>query len=83
LLVVVDLPGARPQPRTLTAGEAFAAVVEHAYCYDLEETKRAMTSDYLALLEHVPVVQLSRPAGFDGFEDFLDVVEGLMTAGPP
>jgi len=83
LLVVLDVPGAAPQPRTLTSGEAFAAIVEHAYCYNLEATKRAMTSEYLALLEHVLVVQLSRSEGFDGFEGLVDVVEGLMTAGSP
>jgi hypothetical protein len=83
LLVVLDVPGAAPQPRPLKSGEAFAAVVEQAYCYHLEAAKRAMASDYLALLEHVPVVQLSRPAGLGGLEDFLDVVEGLMTTGMP
>jgi hypothetical protein len=80
LLIVLN---AEPQPQTLSAGEGFAAVVEHAYCYNLEATKREMASAYLALLEHVPVVRLGRPAGFDGFEDFLDVVEGLMATGAP
>jgi hypothetical protein len=79
-LLIVLAEGQRP--RQLTSGEAFTAVVEHAYCYNLEETKRAMASGYLALLEGVPVMRLNRPAGFDEFEDFLDVVEGLMTAGP-
>ena len=83
LLVVLDVPLATPQPWPLTSGEAFTAVVEHAYCYNLEATKREMASDYLELLEHVPVVQLSRPAGFEEFNDFLEVLEGLMVEGPP
>ena len=80
---MLDVPGVTPQPRVLTSGDAFAAVVEHAYCYNMEATKREMAAAYLALLEHVPVVQLSRPEGFDGFEDFLDVVGGLMTGSTP
>jgi hypothetical protein len=85
LLVVLSADPAVPGggPQVLNAGEAFAAVIEHAYCYDLEMTKRAMTADYLAFLEDVPVVQISRPDGFDGLEGLLDKVEGLMAGGPP
>jgi len=71
------------QPQPLTSGEAFASVAEHAYCYNLEATKREMAAAYLALLGNVPVMRLSRSVGFEGFEDFLDVAEGLMTAASP
>ena len=72
-------PGSGPRP--LASGEALTAVVEHAYCCNFETAKRDLASDYLRLLAGVPVVEIGRPRGFNGLEIFLDVIDGLMTAG--
>jgi hypothetical protein len=74
----LDEPGNGSLGRTLTAGEALAAVVEHAYCFDFGQAKRELASDYLALVAEVPVIRVRRPRGLEKLESWLDGVEDLI-----
>jgi hypothetical protein len=63
--------------RRLGSAEAFTAVLEHAYCFTLEEpeTKRRMMRQYLSLVARVPVFRLSYPTGLDHLPEIVAEIE--------
>jgi hypothetical protein len=65
--------------RLLAPAEAFPLVLEHAYCFDLEDEqrKRRMMDQYLDLANRVPVVAFRYRSGFDVLDR---VVDGLLDA---
>jgi hypothetical protein len=67
--------------RPLESGEAFAALVEHAYVYGFEGGKRAMSEFFLALVDSVQVHEIIRPNALDQFEENVDLIEELIKGG--
>jgi hypothetical protein len=59
------------QVRQLAPAEAFPVVMEHAYCFSLEDPgrKRAMVGNYLQLVRRVKAFEIRLPAGFDHLDD--------------
>jgi hypothetical protein len=60
----------------LSSGDAFAAVLTHAYCFDLNdaERKRAMTDAYLRLCALVPVFHATLPDGLERLDESVDAI---------
>jgi hypothetical protein len=71
--------------RRLGSAEAFTAVLEHAYCFTLEEaeTKRRMMRQYLSLVAKVPVFRLSYPTGLDHLPAIVAEIERTSRALEP
>lgn len=67
--------------RLETAG-AFPRVLEHAYCFDLDESerKRAMMASYLELVARVPVHRVRMQPRFDRLPELLDRLEREVLA---
>jgi hypothetical protein len=63
--------------RRIPPAEAFAAVLEHAYCFDLEGAprRRDTAEQYLDLVDRVPVFELRFRTGLQHLEAILDEVE--------
>ena len=84
-LVVLDAGGrggrAMPASRPLEPGDAFAALVEHAYVYGFEGGKRRMTEFFLELVAAVSVHEIVRPEGLVGLSRTLDLAEELIAEG--
>ena len=68
-----------PSARRMEAGEAFAAIVENAYVYGFEGSKRAMSEAFLALADVIPVHEIVRPQSLNRFEETIDLVDELIT----
>jgi hypothetical protein len=65
--------------RRLTAAEAFTAVLQHAYCFDLDgrPRRRETAERYLELTARVPVWEVRFRAGLDGLPALLERLEGI------
>jgi len=65
--------------RRLTSAEAFPRVLEHAYCFTLDDDSRTrrMVTQYLDLATRVPVLSVRYRSGF---EMLSDVVDGVLEA---
>jgi hypothetical protein len=63
--------------RRIPPADAFTAVLEHAYCFDLEGTsrRRDTAEQYLDLVTRVPVFELRFRTGLQHLEAILDEVE--------
>lgn len=61
----------------LSANDAFAALLPHAYCFGLKEVerKRRMLRQYLLAAMHVPIFELHFPAGLERLPSILDTIE--------
>jgi hypothetical protein len=59
----------------LLAADAFGAVLPHAYCFDLEQGKRELVSDYAELVRRVPAFRLSYEQEPDRVGDTADAIE--------
>ena len=72
---------AEPRPPVeitqLRSSRALAALLTHAYCFDLrnKDRKRRMIRNYLDLICQVPVYEVRFQAGFDKLPALLDAVE--------
>jgi hypothetical protein len=77
--VVVMARGADDAVRRLTDTDAFTAVLEHAYCFDLESRprRRETAERYLDLTARVPVFELRFRAGLDRLPTVLDALEQI------
>ena len=67
----------RSSVERLGSAAAFPLVLEHAYCFDLddEERKRAMMASYLDLVGRVPVFRTRMETGLDRLASLLDLLE--------
>ena len=68
---------AAPQVERLAAAPAFREVLTHGYCFSMHDRTRnaAMVSNYLELVDRVPVFRARFPAGLDRLEELLDAIE--------
>ena len=66
---------------SLEAGQAFAALAEHAYVFGFEGSKRAMSDAFLALAGSVPVHEIVRPKALDRIEECVDLAAKLIASG--
>jgi len=77
--------GEEPSVRAtrLAAAGAFTAVLEHAYCFDLEgrPRRRETAEQYLDLTARVPVYRLSFRPGLEGLPAILDTIERIAAGG--
>jgi hypothetical protein len=66
----------------LDTGAAFPLILEHAYCFDLEDEKRKrqMITAYLELVERVPVYRVRMEAGLELLPRLLDRLEDHVLA---
>jgi hypothetical protein len=64
----------------LSAGEAFPAVLYHAFYFSLDDpaVRRRMSTQFLELVASVPVFRISLPVGLTEMNDALDDVERLI-----
>jgi hypothetical protein len=67
----------RPRVRQLQPADAFAIVLSHAYCFDLDDPvrKRQMMESYLQLVEQVKTYEIRLPEGLDQLDPALDEIE--------
>jgi hypothetical protein len=67
------------QARRLTDAEAFTAVLQHAYCFDLEARprRRETAERYLELSARVPVWELRFRAGLDELPAVIEALEEI------
>jgi hypothetical protein len=70
----------RPAVRRLTASRAFTALLEHAYCFDVEHApmRELMVDAYLELSARVPSFELRFPSGFEGLPLTVEAVAGAL-----
>jgi hypothetical protein len=70
--------------RLLEHGEAFPAVLAHAYCYSLDdvERNREMVRHYLDLCAHIPVFGVTFRAGMEHVAAILDAIEAEVGIAP-
>jgi hypothetical protein len=66
----------------LASAQAFAAIFEHAYWFDLRsvEQRRETMRRYLDLVVRVPVYRVRYPSGFDRLPDVLDAIEAALAS---
>jgi hypothetical protein len=64
----------------LPSGEAFAAVLSHAWSFGLEDAdrKRRMINHYLELVARAPVFEVSFPSGLENLPATLDAIETVL-----
>lgn len=64
----------------LSAGEAFSAILTHAYCFSLDDEarKRQMMQTYLALAARIPIFELRFQSGLHHLDSILDAIEGAV-----
>ena len=69
----------------LTPVDAFAAVLEHAYCFDLHdaERKRRMINAYAALTRQVPAIQVEFADGLDQIPTIAEAIERAVLESVP
>jgi hypothetical protein len=79
VLVLERHEDAEISTRRLSAADAFTAVLQHAYCFDLEgrPRRRETAERYLELSARVPVWEVRFPAGFDRLPELLERLEGI------
>jgi hypothetical protein len=67
------------EARRLTDAEAFTAVLQHAYCFDLEgrPRRRETAERYLELSARVPVWEIRFRAGLDVLPALMDALEEI------
>ena len=72
-------PGAVRMSRMRPA-RAFATILEHARCFNLEdaERKQRMVAQYLDLVERVPVYELRFRPGFEHLPLVVDRIEDAV-----
>ncbi len=60
----------------LSAAEAFPALLEHAYCFDLDDNQRkvGMIDHYLTLADTVPVYSVRFTPGFEHLPELVEMV---------
>jgi hypothetical protein len=75
---------ARVCVRPLSSGEAFAAVLSHAWSFALQdgERKRRMINNYLELVARVPIFDIAFQPGLENLPAILDAIEDLVSASP-
>jgi hypothetical protein len=75
--IVVLERSPRSSVERLGSAAAFPLVLEHAYCFDLddEKRKRAMMASYLELVGRVPVFRARMETGLDLLASLLDLLE--------
>jgi hypothetical protein len=68
--------------RLLTSAEAFPRVLEHAYCFTLDDDARTrrMITQYLDLATRVPVLSVRYRSGFEMLSEVVDGVLEAVTA---
>jgi hypothetical protein len=78
-VVVMERAPGEVEVRRLADAEAFTAVLQHAYCFDLEARprRRETAERYLELTARVPVYELRFPAGLDQLPRIVDALEAL------
>jgi hypothetical protein len=61
--------------------EAFLQILAHAYCFSLEEKteKKRLMTDYMDLVERVPIMQIHYPANLARIEELIQHVEALIS----
>jgi hypothetical protein len=71
--------------RRLTAVEAVAALLPHAYCFTLADQgrKRAMVTRYIEIAARVPTYAVSIASGLERLPAVLDQIEGFITGFAP
>jgi hypothetical protein len=67
------------QVRRLSPAQAFPVVLEHAYCFSLEDPdrKRAMVGHFLDLVRRVPAFEVHLPAGFSHLDHSVERLEAV------
>jgi hypothetical protein len=72
------------QVEHMAAANALPRVLEHAIYFDAHDAsrRRSMLQHYLAVVEHVPVYDVSFCPGFEVLPAVLDVVERLLLVEP-
>ena len=69
---------AEPSTETVAPSDAFAALMAHAYCFELERSKEDLVSTYAQLCAEVPVTRFAYPHAFDLVDRTLATVEALL-----
>jgi hypothetical protein len=69
--------------RRVAPADAFTAVLEHAYCFDLDGAprRRDTAEQYLELTARAPVYELRFRTGLEHLEPILDEIERAVAAG--
>jgi hypothetical protein len=72
-----------PRATRLTASRAFTALLEHAYCFDLENPvfHERMVSQYLELSARVPTFELEFPSRFEALPATVDEIQAALRRG--
>jgi hypothetical protein len=84
LASIVILDPTSNEPATLEplrAGEAFAALMPHAYCFSLENAKPRLVSVYTELCSNVPVHRLRYPRDLSRLDESLRAIAPLVATG--
>lgn len=71
--------------RRLSPGEAFGALLPHAFCFSIgdQERKRAMLRLYLRVAAETPVFAIAFAPGFERLPGILDAIENTIPAFAP
>jgi hypothetical protein len=71
--------------RRLSPGEAFGALLPHAFCFSIgdQERKRAMLRLYLRVAAETPVFAIAFAPGFERLPGILDAIENSISAFVP
>jgi hypothetical protein len=71
--------------KRLSAREAFAALLPHAFCFSVahQPRKRAMLGLYLRVAAEIPVFSISFAPGFERLPDILSAIENTIPAFAP
>jgi len=69
----------------LSPGDAFAAILPHAFCFSLRDQarKRAMLEFYLKVAARTPIFSISFASGFERLPAILDEIEATLPGFAP
>jgi hypothetical protein len=75
--------GALLEVRRLSGARAVAAMLDHAFCFTLQDScrKRSMLDHYLRLAGLVPVIELAFRPGLDVLPNVIDEIVAVLEDG--
>ena len=78
IVLLGDAGMSRPAIASTSGGEAFASIMPHAYCFELDGAKNQLVAAYAHLCNTVPVTQFAYPRSFKRVEETLAALRPLL-----
>jgi hypothetical protein len=78
LLLEPDVEAMSTSLERLAAAEAFGALMPHAYCFSLDDSRERLVDEYTALTEGTPTARVRYRPDLASLPDMIEVIRSLL-----